>query len=191
MLCTARMREQMQSTSCDTGSPAGRRGMLIPISYLPETTHFASTHLELTTRLQFGNEVFNDAPKYLRLSDVAGALKMAGWRLTGWVFYQPRKQFWNCCLANAAGPVSFHHVPVRQLVFRIAPTGVMIMMSYLTMTMTMRTATPSKALVIKCCVASDEVELVTGTIFLSFAESAVHGTFRSLIPEFSCATTHY
>ena len=51
------------------------------------------------------------------------------------------------------------------------------MMSYLTMkmtmTMTMRTATPSKALVIKCCVASDEVELVTGKIFLSFAESVV------------------
>ena len=153
--------------------------MLIPISYLPETTRFASMHLELTSRPQFGNEVFNDAPKYLRLSDVAGALKMAGWRLTGWVFYQPRKQFCNCCLANAAGPVSSHHVPVRQLAFRSAPTGVMIMMSYLTMkmkmtmTMTMRTATPSKALVMKCCVASDEVELVTGKIFLSFVESDV------------------
>ena len=44
--------------------------------------------------------------------------------------------------------------------------GVMIMMSYLTMkvtmTMTMKTAIPGKALVIKCCFASDEVELVTG-----------------------------
>ena len=125
--------------------------------------------------LRANYQVFNDAPKYLRLSDVAGALKMAGWRLIGWVFYQPRKQFWNCCLANAAGLVSFHHVPVRQLAwialtsvaFRIAPTGVM--MSYLTMTMTMtmamRNATPGKALVIKCCVASDEVELVIGKIF--------------------------
>ena len=47
--------------------------------------------------------------------------------------------------------------------------GVMIMMSYLTMkvtmTMTMTTAIPGKALVIKCCFASDEVELVTGKIF--------------------------
>ena len=85
-------------------------------NHLPVTTHFASMRLELTTRPQFGNEVFNEAPKYLRLSDVAGALKMAGWQLIGWVFYQPGKQFWNCCLANAAGPVSFHHVPVpRQL----------------------------------------------------------------------------
>ena len=83
MYCkNAGKREKMQSTSCDTGSSAGRRRMLIPISYLPETTHFASMHLELTTRPQFGNEVFNDAPKYLRLSDVAGALKMAGWQLT-------------------------------------------------------------------------------------------------------------
>ena len=51
------------------------------------------------------------------------------------------------------------------------------MMSYLTMkmtmTVTMRTATPGKALVVKCCVDSDEVELVTEKIFLSFAESAV------------------
>ena len=92
-----------------------KKGDVFPISYLPETTHFASMHLELTTRPQFGNEVLNDVPKYLRLSDVAGALKMAGWRLTRWLFYQPRKQFWNCCLANAAGPVSFHHGPVRQL----------------------------------------------------------------------------
>ena len=177
MLCTARMREQMKSRSCDTGSFAGRRGMLIPISYLPVTTHFAGMRLELTTRPKFGNEVFNDAPKYLRLSDVAGALKMAGWRLIGWVFYQPRKQFRSCCFAIAAGPVSFHHVPVRQLAFRIAPAGVMIMMSYLTMqmtmTMTMRTAIPGKALVTKCCVAPDEVQLVIGKICLSFAESAV------------------
>ena len=43
----------------------------------------------------------------------------------------------------------------------------------MTMTVTMRTATSGKALVVKCCVASDEVELVTGKIFLSFAESAV------------------
>ena len=177
MLCTSRMREQMKSTSCDTGSSARRRGMLIPISYLPVTTHFASMRLELTNRPQFGNEVLNDAPKYLRLSDVAGALKMAGWRLIGCVFYQPRKQLWNCCLANAVGPVSFLHVLVRQLAFRIAPTGVMIIMSNLTMkmtmTMTMRTAIQGKALVIKCCVTSDEVELVTGKIFLSFAKSAV------------------
>ena len=73
MLCTTRMREQMKSTSCDTGSSTGRRGMLIPISYLPVMTHFTSLRLELTTRPQFGNEVFNDAPKYLHLSDVAGA----------------------------------------------------------------------------------------------------------------------
>ena len=52
--------------------------MWIPISYLPVTTHFASMRVELTTRPQFGNEVFNDAPKYLRLLDVAVALKMAG-----------------------------------------------------------------------------------------------------------------
>ena len=54
------------------------------------TTHFASMRLELTTRPQFGNEVFNDAPKYLRLLDVAGALKIADWRLIGWVAYPPR-----------------------------------------------------------------------------------------------------
>ena len=42
-----------------------------------------------------------------------------------------------------------------------------------TMTMTMKTAIPGKALVIKCYFASDEVELVTGKYFLSFAESAV------------------
>ena len=65
VLCTARMREQMNSTSCETGCSAWRKGMLIPTSYLPVTTHFAS--LELTTRPQFGNEVFNDGPKYLRL----------------------------------------------------------------------------------------------------------------------------
>ena len=100
--------EQMKSTSCDIGSSTGRRGMLNPISYLPVMTHFASMRLELTTRPQFGNEVLNDATKYLHLSDVAGALEMVG-----------------------------------------------------------------KALVVKCCVASDEVELVTGKIFLSFAESAV------------------
>ena len=62
-------------------------------NHLPVTTHFASMRLELITRPQFGNEVFNDAPKYLRLSDVADALKMAGWQLIGWVFYQPGKQF--------------------------------------------------------------------------------------------------
>ena len=45
----------------------------------------------------------------------AGALKMAGWRLIGWAVYQPRKKFWNCCLDNAAGPVSFHNVPVWQM----------------------------------------------------------------------------
>ena len=76
--------------------------MLILISYLSVTTHFAGMRVELTTRPQFGNEVFNDASKYLRLLDVAGALKMAGWGLIGCVVYQPRKQFWNCCLANAA-----------------------------------------------------------------------------------------
>ena len=54
-------------------------------------------------------------PLYLPLLDVAGALKMVGWRLIGWMAYQPRKQFWNCCLANAAGPVSFRHVPVWQM----------------------------------------------------------------------------
>ena len=47
--------------------------------------------------------------------------------------------------------------------------GVMIMMSYLTMkvtmTMTMKTAILGKALVIKCCFASGEVELATGKIF--------------------------
>ena len=31
------------------------------------------------------------------------------------VVYQPRKQFWNCCLAIAAGPVRFHHVPAWQM----------------------------------------------------------------------------
>ena len=36
----------------------------------------------------------------------------------------------------------------------------------MTMTMTMKTAIPGKALVIKCCFASDEVELVTGKIVL-------------------------
>ena len=73
-------------------------------------------HFELTTRPQFGNEAFNVAPLYLRLLDVAGALKMVGWRLIGWMAYQPRKErFWNCGLANAAGPVSFHHVPVWQM----------------------------------------------------------------------------
>ena len=59
--------------------------------------------------------IFNDAPKYLRLLDLTGALKMTGWRLIGWVVYQPRKQFWYCCLATAAGPVSFHHVLVWQM----------------------------------------------------------------------------
>ena len=34
VLCTARMRKQVKSTSCDTGSSAGRRGMLIPITSL-------------------------------------------------------------------------------------------------------------------------------------------------------------
>ena len=61
------MREQMKSTRCDTGFSAGGKGLLISISYLPVTTHVASMRLELTTRPQFGNEVFNDAPKYLRL----------------------------------------------------------------------------------------------------------------------------
>ena len=111
--------------------------MLIPISYLPVTTHFSSMRVELTTRPQFGNEVFNDAPKYLRLLDMAAALKIAGWRLIGRVVYQPRKKCWNCCLADAAGPVSFLHVPVWQMAwhaltsvaFRIAPTGVMMIMS--------------------------------------------------------------
>ena len=67
VLCTERMREQMKSTSCDTGFSAGGKGLLISISYLPVTTHVASMRLELTTRPQFGNEVFNDAPKYLPL----------------------------------------------------------------------------------------------------------------------------
>ena len=53
--------------------------------------------------------------------------------------------------------------------YRITSMGVMIMMSYLTMkvnmTMTMKTGIPDKALVIKCCFAFDEVELVTGKIF--------------------------
>ena len=134
--------------------------MLIPISYLPVTTHFASMRVELTIRPQFGNEVFNNA------------LKMAGWRLIGRVVYQPRKQFWNCCLANAAGPVSFLHVPAWQMAwnalttvaFRIAPTGVMMIMSCLTMkmTMTMRTPMADKGLVMKYHVVSKEAELVTG-----------------------------
>ena len=183
VLFTTRMQEQMKSTSCDAGCSAWRQGMLISISYLPVTTHFASMHLELTARPQFGNEVSNDAPKYLRLLDVAGALKMAGWRLIRWVIYQPQKQFWNCscCLANAAGPVSFHRVPLWQMAwnaltsvaFRIAPTGVMIMMSMM-MTMTMRTAVAGKGLVIKYRVVCKEVEPVTGKkYFLSFVESAV------------------
>ena len=138
VLCTVIIREQMKSTSCDTGCSAWRKEMLIPISYLPVTTHFASMRVELTIRPQFGNEVFNDAPKNLCLLDVAGALKMAGGRLIGRVVYQPRKQFWNCCLANAAGPVSFLHVPAWQMAwnaltsvpFRIAPTGVMMIMSF-------------------------------------------------------------
>ena len=146
--------------------------MLIPISYLPVTTHFASMRVELTIRPQFGNEVFNNAPKYLCLLDVAGALRMAGWRLIGRVVYQPRKQFWNCCPANAAGPVSFLHVPAWQMAwnaltsvaFRIAPTGVMMIMSCLTMkmTMTMRTPMADKGLIMKYCVVSKETELVTG-----------------------------
>ena len=177
VLFTTRMREQMKSISCDAGCSAWRQGMLISISYLPLTTHFASMHLELTARPQFGNEVSNDAPKYLRLLDVAGALKMAGWRLIRWVIYQPQKQFWNCscCLSNAAGLVSFHRVPLWQMTwnaltsvaFRVAPTGVMMMMMSsltmkMTMTMTMRTAIAGKAVVIKYPVVSKEVELVTG-----------------------------
>ena len=157
--------------------------MLIPISYLPVTTHFAGMRVELTTRPQFGNEVFNDAPKNHRLLDVAGALRMAGWRLIGRVVYQPRKQF--CCLANAAGPVSFLHVPAWQMAwnaltsvaFRIAPTGVMMIMSSLTIkmtiTMTMRTAMAGKGLVMKYRVVSKEAELVTRKKhLLSFVESA-------------------
>ena len=61
-----------------------KNGILIPISYLPVTTHFASMRLELTTRPQFGNEVFNDAPKYLRLSDVVHWRWQAGDWLDGY-----------------------------------------------------------------------------------------------------------
>ena len=82
-------------------------------------------------RANYQAAIFNDAPKYLCLLDVTGALNMAGWRLIGWVVFQPRKQFWNCCLANAARPVSFHHAPAWQMAWtaltsvalRIAPTG--------------------------------------------------------------------
>ena len=144
----------MKSTSCDTGCSAWRKGMLISISYLPMTTHFASMYWELSTRLQFGNKVFDDSPKYLCLSDVAGALKVAGWQLIGWVVYRPR-QLWNCCLANAAGPASFHHAPawqmawnvLRSVAFGIAITSATIMMSCLTMKMTMTTAIAGKAFV--------------------------------------------
>ena len=62
-----------------------------------------------TTRQHFGSKVFNDALKYLHFLDMVGAMKKAGWWLIGWVLYEPRRQF--CCLANAAGPVSFHHAP--------------------------------------------------------------------------------
>ena len=44
-------------------------------------------------RANYQAAIFNDAPKYLRLLDVTGALNMADWRLIGWVVYQPRKQF--------------------------------------------------------------------------------------------------
>ena len=66
-------------------------------------------------RANYQAAIFNDAPKYLRLLDVTGTLKMVGWRLLGWVVYQPRKQFWNYCLASAAGPVSFYHALVWQM----------------------------------------------------------------------------
>ena len=66
--------------------------------------------------------------------------------------------------------MSFHYVPVWQMAwnaltsvaFRIAPTGVMMIMSSLTMTMTMRTAMAGEGLVMKYRVVSKEVELVTG-----------------------------
>ena len=44
-------------------------------------------------RANYQVAILNDAPKYLCLLDVTGALNMAGWRLIGWVVYQPRKQF--------------------------------------------------------------------------------------------------
>ena len=39
--------EQTKSTTCDTSCSAWRKGMLIPISYLPVATHFTSMHWEL------------------------------------------------------------------------------------------------------------------------------------------------
>ena len=76
---------------------------------LPPCDHSFRKHAFLAN---YRAAIFNDAPKNFRLLDVTGALKMAGWRLIGWVVYQPRKQFWNSCLGNAAGPVSFHHAPI-------------------------------------------------------------------------------
>ena len=70
--------------------------------------------------------------------------------------------------------MSFHYVPVWQMAwnaltsvtFRIAPTGVMMIMPSLTMMMTMtmmtRTAMAGKGLVVTYRVVSKEAELVTG-----------------------------
>ena len=67
---------------------------------------------------------------------------------------------------------------LTSVAFRIAPTGVMMIMSSLTMkmamTMTMRTTMAGKGLVMKYRVVSKEVDLVTvKKCFLSFVESAV------------------
>ena len=67
---------------------------------------------------------------------------------------------------------------LTSVALRIAPTGVMMIMSSLTMTitmiMTMRTAMPGKGLVMKYRVVSKEAEIVTGKKYLlSFIESAV------------------
>ena len=115
-LRTPRMREQMKLTSCNTGCSAGRRGMLIPISYLPVTTHFASMSLKLTTRLQFGNESLQRCPEIPLPLGCGWCTEDGRVHQTDWKGILPApKAALACYLANAEGPVSFHHVPVRQL----------------------------------------------------------------------------
>ena len=106
----------MKLTSCDTGCSAGIKKGDVDSNQLPPCDGSLRKHeLRANYQAAIGDGVVTDAPKYLRLLDVAGVLKMAGWRLIGWVIYQPRNQLWNCCLANAAGPLSFHHASVWQM----------------------------------------------------------------------------
>ena len=139
-------------TGCDTVSAFQRRGKVLVFRIMAQDQGFQEVFQGLGKEWQLSNELYRDLQRF----NCTMYCKNAGTNEVNKLRYR------LFCLKK--GDVDSNQL--SSVALRIAPTGVMMIMSSLTMkmtmTMTMRTAMAGKGLVMKYRVVSKEAELVTG-----------------------------